>query len=188
MHQWVKGLGLTFAISAVLGCGGGSGTPSTLPPSTPLATLTPSQQTQLCIDLGKYEANNLSKANACKLSGFFAAITELSFNSSATDASLQSACSDAVTQCNSAPAQGSTGGQCDFSGIASCATSATIADVNACTTDEVAALNGAFATLPPCQALSNAYLTANPDPTGGATQPASCVSLQAKCPNVPVGG
>ena len=189
MHQWVKGLGVLFTVTAVLGCGGssGGGTPTSLPPTTKLMTLTPAQQTQICNDLTKYEANNISKAGACKFAGIFAASFILASDPSTPDASLQSACSQAVTQCNSQPPDTS-GSTCDLSGVSTCTADATVAELNTCATDEVTALNAAFGSLPACSAVTAAYLNANPDPTGGLTEPASCTALATKCPDVNVGG
>ena len=188
MHKWVKGLGVLFTVSAVLGCGGssGGGTPTSLPPTTKLMTLTPAQQTQVCNDLGKYEAKNISQANACKFLGIFAAATALGTDSTLPDSSLQSACSQAVTQCNSQPASSS--GNCDLSGVTTCSADATIAELNTCAMDEVAATNAAFGALPACSAVTKTWLNANPDPTGGFTEPTSCTTLATKCPGVMLGG
>ena len=185
MHQWVKGLGVLFTVSAVLGCGGssGGGSPTSLPPSTKLMTLTPAQQMQLCTDLTNYAVNNISKANACKFAGVFAASFILASDPSTPDASLQSACSQAVSQCNSSPPDTS-GSTCDFSGVSTCTADATIADFNACAKDTVSVENTAFGSLPACSAVTAAWLNANPDPTGGVSEPATCASLDAKCPDV----
>lgn len=190
MHQWVKGLGAIFTVMAVLGCGGssgGGGTPTSLPPTTKLMTLTPAQQTQICNDLNKYEANNLSKGDACKAFGILAAVLALTSDSTLPDSSLQSACSQAVTQCNSAPPDTS-GSTCDFSGVSTCSADATIADLNTCAADEVTSTNAAFASLPACSAVTKAWLSSNPDATTGGSTPASCASLAAKCPDVMIGG
>src|SRR3954465_7359723 len=119
MNNWVQGLGGIFLVTAVIGCGGssGGGTPSSLPPATKLMSLTPAQQTQLCTDVTHYTANNISKANGCKFAGVESAVIVLAFDDTTTDAALQSACSQAVTQCNSAPPDTS-GSTCDFSGVA----------------------------------------------------------------------
>jgi hypothetical protein len=146
-------------------------------------TLTPAQQMQLCTDLGNYAVANISKANACKFAGVFTASFILASDPSTPDASLQSACSQAVTQCNSSPPDTS-GSTCDFSTAATCSADATIADFNACAKDTVALENTAFGSLPACASLTAAYLNANPDPTSGITEPASCVSLDAKCPDI----
>ena len=47
MHNRVTGLGSIFLVSAVIGCGGSSGKPTNLPPTTKLMALTPAQQTQI---------------------------------------------------------------------------------------------------------------------------------------------
>jgi hypothetical protein len=146
-------------------------------------SLTPAQQMQLCTDVTNYTVNNISKANGCKFAGVESAIIVYAFDPSMTDADLQSACSQAVTQCNSAPPDTS-GGNCDFSGVATCSADATIGDFNTCASAEVTAESAAFASLPACSAITGAWITANADTVGTISEPASCVSLDAKCPDV----
>jgi hypothetical protein len=148
-------------------------------------TLTPAQQMQICTDVTNYTAHNISQANACKFAGVESAAFALAFSPDMTDADLQSACSQAVTQCNSTPPDTS-GSTCDFTGVATCSADATIADFNACTTAEVSAENTAFGAVPACSALTKAWLTSNGDSIGAIVEPASCTSLAAKCPDVPM--
>ena len=184
MHNGITGLGSIFLVSAVIGCGGGSGgMPTNLPPATKLMSLTPAQQTQICNDLTNYSVHNIPQATVCKFVGVEAAAIVLASESTATDAQLQDACSQAVTQCNATPPDTS-GSTCDFSGVSTCSADATIADFNTCVTDEVTAENAAFGSVPACSAVTKAWLTANGDAAGTFTEPASCVSLDAKCPDV----
>ena len=69
MHNRVTGLGSIFLVSALIGCGGGSGKPTNLPPTTKLMALTPAQQTQICNDFSNYSLHNISTANFCKYAG-----------------------------------------------------------------------------------------------------------------------
>ncbi len=185
MHNRVTGLGSIFLVSAVIGCGGGGGggTPTSLPAGTKLMTLTPAQQMQICTDVTNYTVHNISQANACKFAGVETAAFVLASDSTTTDAALQDACSQAVTQCNSTPPDTS-GTTCDFSGVATCSADATIADFNACATAEVSAENTAFGSVPACSAVTKAWLTSNADSIGTYVEPASCTSLAAKCPDV----
>jgi hypothetical protein len=184
MHQWVKGIAVMFTVTAAIGCGGSSGgSPTSLPPSTKLMTLTPAQQMQICTDLTNYSVKNISQANVCKFAGITVAALVLASDPSTPDSSLREACSQAVTQCNSTPPDTS-GSTCDFSGVETCSADATIADFNACAKDGVAAENAAFAALPACSAISASYLSSTSDPTTNIPEPPSCVSLDAKCPGV----
>jgi hypothetical protein len=145
-------------------------------------SLTPAQQTQICNDLNNYSLHNISQANFCKYAGVATAAFLLASDSSTTDATLQSACAQTVTECNGSPPDTS-GSTCDFSGVATCSSDATIADFNACVTDQVSAQNAAFASLPACSAVTKTWLNSNSS-AGTTTEPASCVSLDAKCPDV----
>lgn len=183
MHNRVTGLGSIFLVTAVIGCGGGgSGMPTNLPANTKLMTLTPAQQTQICNDVTNYSLHAVPQASFCKYAGIATAAFVLASDSSTTDATLQSACAQTVADCNSAPPDTS-GSTCDFSGVETCSADATIADFNTCITDEVAAENAAFASLPACSAVTKTWLNSNSS-AGSITEPASCVSLSAKCPGV----
>ena len=160
MHNRVTGLGSIFLVSAVIGCGGSSGRPTNLPPTTKLMSLTPSQQTQICNDFANYSLHNISMANFCKYAGVFTADEVLAADSTTPDTTLKDACAQAVTDCNSSAPDTSSGGTCDFSGVATCSADATIADFNACVSDEVAAQDAAFASLPPCQTITKSWLNA----------------------------
>jgi len=146
-------------------------------------SLTPAQQTQLCTDVANYTVNNISKANLCKFGGVYVAVITYGVDPNTTDAALQSACSQAVTQCNSMPPDTS-GTDCDFSGVATCSADATIGDFNSCASAQVTAESAAFASLPDCSAITGAWITTNGDAVGTISEPASCVSLDAKCPDV----
>ena len=183
MHNRVTGLGSIFLVSAVIGCGGGGGMPTNLPPATKLMSLTPAQQTQICNDISNYSVHNLSQASFCKYAGVATAAFLLASDSSTPDATLRDACTQTVTECN-ASAPDTSGSTCDFSGVTTCTADATIANLNTCIADEVSAENAAFAALPACAALGRAWLTANGDAAGSFTEPASCISLSAKCPDV----
>jgi hypothetical protein len=184
MHNRVTGLGSIFLVSAVIGCGGSSGRPTNLPPTTKLMSLTPSQQTQICNDFANYSLHNISMANFCKYAGVFTADDVLAADSTTPDTTLKDACAQAVTECNASAPDTSSGGTCDFSGVATCSADATIADFNACVSDEVAAQDAAFASLPPCQTITKSWLDANGDTAGQISLPASCISLAAKCPGI----
>jgi hypothetical protein len=156
--------------------------PTNLPPATKLMSLTPAQQTQICNDVNNYSVHALSQASFCKYAGVATAAFVLTSDSSVTDATLQSACSQAVTECNASPPDTS-GSTCDFTGVSTCSADATIADFNACISDQVSAENAAFASLPACSAVTKTWLNSNSS-AGTITAPASCVSLSAKCPDV----
>lgn len=182
MHNRITGLASILLVSGVIGCGGGAGTPTSIPPTTKLMSLTPAQQTQICNDVTNYSIHALSQASFCKYAGVATAAFLLASDSSTTDATLQSACAQTVTQCNASPPDTS-GGTCDFSGVETCSADATIADFNTCITDEVSAENAAFASLPACSAVTKTWLNSNSS-AGTITEPASCVSLDAKCPGI----
>ena len=107
----------------------------------------------------------------------------LAADSTTPDTTLKDACAQAVTACNSSGLETS-GGTCDFSGVSTCSADATIADFNACVSDEVAAQDAAFASLPPCQTITKSWLNANGDTAGQIYPPASCLALAAKCPGI----
>ena len=101
--------------------------PTNLPPATKLMSLTPAQQTGIWMHLNNYSLHALSQASFCKYAGIATAAFLLASDSSTTDATLQSACSQTVTECNASPPDTS-GSTCDFTGVSTCSADATIAD------------------------------------------------------------
>jgi len=182
MLNWVKGLGVTLLVSGIIGCGGsdgGGGSVTSLPASTKLMTLTPTQKTQLCTDVSAYVSRNVSDADACELTGLLAGLLAVGLDPNSTDAQVQDACTQAVTACNSTPSTG----ECTIGDTATCSADATIADFNTCTTDNVTAVKSLIATLPACSALTKAWLEANAAMLAGLDS-ASCTALDAKCPDI----
>ncbi len=183
MHNRVTGLGSIFLVSAVIGCGGASGKPTNLPPTTKLMALTPAQQTQICNDFSNYSLHNLSTANFCKYAGIATADVLLASDSSTPDTTLQGRvrASSHGVQLGRARHLGRhlrlqrrldlLGGRDHRrlqrlrqrrGGRAGCRVRA----------------------LPPCQTITKSWLNANGDTAGQIYPPASCLSLAAKCPGI----
>jgi hypothetical protein len=176
-----------FALAlALVGCGGNSGGgggshfSTSVSGSTPVASLTPAQQAQICSDAQGF-AKSIS-ADVCKAEGILAA-AELSLtNSSASNADLQAACTAASADCTNGVADAGTG-QCDFSSFQSASCTATVAQLSACLNDTGAAEDQAVAKLPSCSSLTTQNLNATLDQDAGASSsPASCVAFDNACP------
>ena len=175
-----------LAMAALIGCGSSGGSvgsfSTTVPPSTQLGQLSSAQLTSLCSDLNRYYtglASNASlKQGSCKLAAVLTA--SLTVGSSTTDAQLQAACNQAYNQCLSGS---STTGQtltCTETPPASC--TATVAQYTACLNDNVSATTAAFASLPACNSLTVASLSADGGSGGGGDElPASCKTFSAAC-------
>jgi len=181
MLNRVKALGVTLLVSGIIGCGGSSGGGSVtgIPASTSLMTLTPAQKTQLCNDVSAYVSKNISDADGCKLSGLIVALLATATDPNISDADLQSACSQAVTSCNSTPSTG----ECTLGDTSTCSADATIGDLNMCISDDTALLKSVIAKVPACSGITKAWLDANANLLA-TPAPASCTSLDAKCPDL----
>jgi hypothetical protein len=193
MRNWVKGLGVTLLVSAVAcSSSGGGGSVTSVPGSKSLATLTPADTAQICTDTSAYVTRNVSKSDLCKLAGLFAAPFVLVGNPNATDADVQTACSDAVTSCNSSSADGGSTATCSVGDTSTCNATATVDEYSKCVTDTTSALKGTLNAIPACSSLTVASLSADGGTGGTSTPPASCVTLMNDCPDisppVPTGG
>jgi hypothetical protein len=122
------------------------------------------------------------KQISCKLSGIGVALGANAGGTAPTDADVQKACSDFVSVCESTPTQDAGGPSCQ---IPSGPCSASVAELEACVTDETKETKDAVSVIPDCVSLTVRDLT--PSDGGGlfgtsTARPASCDSLEAKCP------
>jgi hypothetical protein len=195
MLSRILGFGSVVTVAALIGCsssssGGGGGTFTTsLPAGTKLTALTPAQAIQLCNDFFAYEAKaGAEPCNLVGLEGAELAVAEAAAAGTAapSDAALQMACTQGYNSCLSVDGGGTGTYSCyatstAFSGYPSTC-QATVGDLQKCTSDENAADNQVYASLPSCSTLTAASLaSALPDGGIGAAEPASCAQLDSTC-------
>lgn len=188
-----------FALGATpFACGNsdsssGGGYSSGLPGSEGLKDLSPSDAASFCKSANAYLASNPSLGDlTCNTRGLVAAFTASFTNSSAADADVQKACSDAVTQCKTAPPPAADAGTGTGTGTGmTCGTptamcTTTVAQMEACINDESAALSSAAAAIPSCGSLTAMSLRGLLDggmfSAGAPMEPASCQTAYANCP------
>jgi hypothetical protein len=185
MHYRICALVIVFG-----GCGGGGGGgthfSTTVSGSTPVASLSPAQQTQICSEAQSFATSIL--VDVCKVEGFVAAATLSLSNGTATNAQLQAQCSSSTTTC----VDGGNTGQCDFSSFQTGTCTATVAQLSACLNDVGALEDQTAAKVPSCGSLTiqnvNATLTTLQQDGGASTEPASCVAFDNACPGQTVTG
>jgi hypothetical protein len=174
---------ISLVVSPIAGCGGSSsGGVTSVPGTKTLKDLTPAELATLCSDSANYFRTHVT--STCKLAGFTVAALAAGFNPTITDAQLQALCNQGVASCNSGGGAdaGSSSQTCDPP-PATC--TATVSEYSACLTDDAAAINSAFGSIPSCSSLTRASLTASSADAGTgptATTPASCTTLETKCP------
>ncbi len=187
---------LGLATAALVGCGGGGGGTFTtsVPAGAKLTSLTSAQATQLCTDLTNYEMATLAP-DLCKVLGLTAAETAAATatalkGAAPTDASLQAACTQASNSCLSGDGgpNGSFSSSCSSNSFASEPSTcpATVGDLQTCATDETAAFNQVYGSLPSCSSLTaaslaSAYARFSTDGGSGPSEPASCSKFDAQC-------
>jgi len=187
---WSQVVGAVIVFGAV-GCGGGSsggsGTFATsVPASTKLTALTPTQAQQLCNDLDTFAQRSLS-GSTCKLIGIEAALLLQAFSDTpATDAQLREACTQAYNGCLNPDGGATTTDKCDPATFTTQPTTcqATVGDVQACENDQAAAYQQAFASVPSCSSLTAASLASSSGADAGTTtttEPASCTKFSSTC-------
>jgi hypothetical protein len=151
-----------------------------LPTDTPLTSLTDDQLAGLCMKFddffSKGTVGDQLKDFNCRLSGILAG----ALGGASTDDALRAACKVAYDACVAAPSE-TTSSDCTKP-TGTC--TATIGDVEACTNDSAAYLEQVQTALPSCDELTVAGLGDLGDAMQ-TTEPASCTTLDAKCPDAP---
>jgi hypothetical protein len=155
---------------------------SGLPADKQLTALTDAEKASVCQKLSAYFSSPaVSKSFEEFLCRAESAAFAL-FSNPQTDAALQAACKPLYDQCIAAPVM--TSESCDVQQVSSTCT-ATVAEYDACMNDFAKGLDQVLAAIPSCDKLTLA--SASQSPSGPST-PASCQTLQAKCPDVSVPG
>jgi hypothetical protein len=182
------GLGCLLVVAGLAGCGGGgsSGTFTTsVPSSTKLTDLTPSQSTQLCNDLITFDEKSVD-TEICKIAGLLAAEAVGATGTTApTNAQLQTACTQAYNECLSTDGGVATPGSCDSSTLnVSSTCTATVGDLQTCAGDEQAVVKQFYGALPSCSSLTTANLStalASINSDAGLMDPVSCSKFDSTC-------
>lgn len=166
-----------------VGSGGPSKLTTSVPASKPVSSLSPTEATQFCNDLGTFVNGTLSSIRK-KTTCLRAATSAM--RGATTEADLRSKCQSAYQQCLSSPDAG--GGDSDTIDTAKCAEastiqacSATVAEVSRCFEDAMASAASAVNTIDTfCNLVQ---VDGGGVDTSGAQQgqPASCTAIQSKC-------
>jgi len=181
-----------LAVSALAGCGGGSGGggggsgsfSTSLPSSSPVDTLSPSQATQLCDDINNYVSKLITTQNACQLAAVEVAAEAAAQDSTLTDQELQEECTAfAALACSTSADAGVTGvdgGTSSCGSTAGC--TATVGQVSDCLNAAGPALSQWEAMFPSCSSITRAKL-ASLQLDAGPMEPAACTILDNDCPS-----
>jgi hypothetical protein len=183
-----------LAIAIVgIGCGssgsgskGGGNFSTSVPGNKSIASLTPSEQAQLCHDAEQWSQTSL-QPSLCKTSAVLTAAFGAAVDSSVSDAQIQMSCTQAYNECltsGQSPDAGATS-SCQM-GLSDPTCTATVAEMTACLNDESAALAQETSALPSCGSLTRASLntaTGSDSDAGAADEPASCKIVNMKCPS-----
>jgi len=167
-------------VCAVAGCssssdGGVSGGAFTsVSSSQVLGSLSDADAQTFCMDLGKSSAFQAVTDYDCRAEGLLAALV----TTDNTDASVQAACQSAYTDCISSSGML----MCQDKPSAAC--TATVGEYESCVNDEAAAVKGATAQLPMCSSLKAATLQATLEALPQGATPASCATVEQKCPEI----
>ena len=151
------------------GAGGGGGPDTIVDRSKQLRELTPAELTKICQEL----APNLTSVS-CDLAGFISAGYAAAYDQSLTDQQIQAACTQTSNTCQSQQPPV----DCSEAGPAPTDCTATVDEYFTCIDDTLAQI-------PACGALTRKMLN------GASTSlfdPASCTTLEAKCPGLDSSG
>jgi hypothetical protein len=172
--------------SSSTGSGGpsGGGTFSSGKPATQqVSEVSDADFAAICQQAKQFFSSDPSlKDIGCKASGIFAAALAAAFGAT-SDADVQKACSDVYNACvmSAGADAGTSSGSCTKP-TGTC--TATVGDYEACVNDTAAAARTAAASLPSCATLTIAQLQsdAGSGMNTSSEQPASCKTLEQKCP------
>jgi len=152
---------------------------SGLPEDKQLGALTDAEAEALCKRIEGYFADDTTVGKNVDefLCRFTSALTAL-FAAPETDAALQSSCKSLYASCIASPTMSS--GTCEKPD-ATC--TATVAEYEACMNDQLALLNQLGSAVPSCDQITLSSSSTLLSGVGEA--PASCQTLEAKCPSAP---
>lgn len=153
---------------------------SGLPTDKPIASLTDAELGGLCDKFDDFYATGKVADDlqdfSCRFSGLLAA----AFANAETDAAARTACKTAYDACAAAP--GETTSTC---GKPTGTCTATVAEVEACANDSAKALAQLVSAFPSCVELTLADLMDSGEEPTTPEDPASCTTLEMKCPGGP---
>ncbi len=186
MHSKGSVFAGSVALAALIGCGGGSSSTfsTSVPGSSPVDTLTPSQAAQFCSDVSSYLTKQVDNHASCQLAAVLATQAEAQQDTSLTDQELQAECTAFVPLACAALADAGTssGGGAD-GGAANCGTAgctATVSQVSACLNASGPAIAQWEAMFPSCSMVTRAKL-ATLSLDAGPMEPAACTVLDTTC-------
>jgi hypothetical protein len=184
------------ALAGSFSCGGsdseGNGSSGSykagFPADRTVGDLTDSDLATLCQSVHAYYGmSSGAKDLNCKGAGLIAVVPIL-IRSMKTDADLQKACSDASASCETRAASGGDAGASAICGKPTGSCTATVAEYEACATDQSAQLASAAANIPACETLTLAGIQSSLEAGVGTTTapatPPSCQTLATKCPGL----
>jgi len=151
-----------------------------LPADKPIASLTDAEIAGLCDKFDDFYSTGEVAADlkdfSCRFSGLLAA----AFAGAETDAAARAACKTAYDACAAAPSE--TTSTCKKP-TGTC--TATVAEVEACANDSAKAVDQLTSAFPSCAELTLADLMDTGEEPTTAEDPASCTTLEMKCPSGP---
>jgi len=153
-----------------------------LPGTSVLGTLSDGDAQKLCTEAGAFLSGGSFKTTfsdfSCKAAGIEATFAAMA----KTDADLQASCKTAYDACVAMPSDPTSMLMCDKRPTAAC--TATVAEYSACLNDTTGFLTTADASLPSCSSLTMANLATSLAAFGQlqSSEPASCKTLDQKCP------
>lgn len=178
MQKWIHGVtvGMSLVLwAACAGCGGGgsgNGVMTSVPHDEPISDLPPAERTQFCADVATWAMMGPFLTGSCNVVAWTLAYADSLADTAATDATLQSTCEAAYSQCL---ANGVTN-TCDAAKLATC--TATVSEFNACLSDTLAAL----VEWPACSAVTRGSLASNVAGGSEGRSSAACTTVKSLCP------
>lgn len=185
-------LAVAYGCGSSSGGGGGTGPGGTyssgLPGSTSAGSLTGDQFTQFCESAAQYVATKApAQELLCKFAGESAAAAVAVIGTSATDQSVQQACTDTYNSCiNTKAADAGSGTNPCTKPSGAC--TATVTQIETCVNESVSTVQTAVNAIPACSSLTVASLkaTGSGGASGGTstipTLPQSCTDANTACP------
>ncbi len=174
------------ASSACSSSSGGSGTFSSgLPSSDTLSGLSDSDIQKLCGEISSFTDSYASNTGACNIAGYAAAAFSKQLGGTTDTTTLRQLCSAAVSQCQAQSGHIDAGVSASTCQKPSSTCTATVGDLEACLNDAKTAAQKEYAGIPSCSTLTAAdlSLTDGSLSVGTASEPASCATLNQKCPD-----
>jgi len=184
----ILGWGVLAVMTAVAcggsdGGGGGGALSSGVDQSKRGDEVTEEEAAKLCEAVADYAAAKAANVDLCETLGVSEAAIMAGFDEEMTDEQIEEACQQGKQQCQEMLEEGGEEQDCSDTPVPS-ECSSTVGEIERCIKDQIDMTYEALADVPKCAGLTRDILTSWAENQVETQPPASCETVQEKCPSL----